>query len=92
MNGYALDSTTTNLRSHVPCVYWETPLGFLVQLRKTLWSSYLEQYIENNIQGDYYTHALEVYHKFHVLNNPGERQTILNPSYHLRLLVTFSSV
>ena len=34
-----LDITTTDLSSHVPCVYRETLLGFLYYLRKSLWSS-----------------------------------------------------
>ena len=69
------DNTTTNLSSHVPCVYQETPLGYLVHMRKTLWTSCLEQYTENNIQGDYYTRTLVVYRELHLLDNPSERPT-----------------
>ena len=92
MNSCALDITTTNLSSHVPYVYWETPLRFLIQPRKTLWPSCLEKYTKNDIQGDYYARVLEVYRELHLLDSLGERPTILNPSYHLRLLATFSSV
>ena len=60
MDGCALDNTTTDLRSHVPCVYWETLLGFLVQLRKTLWPSCLEKYIEKKNRGDYYARTLSI--------------------------------
>ena len=91
MYGYALDNTTDSI-SHVPLVYWETPLGSLIHLRKSLWMSFLEPYTENNIRGDYYARTLDLYHELHLLANLGERPTILNPSYHLRLLVTFSSV
>ena len=76
MNGCALDITTTDLNSNIPCVYRETPLGYLVHLRKTLWSSCLEKYTENRILGDYYTCTLVVYHELHLLDNPGERPTI----------------
>ena len=92
MESCALDNATTDLSSHVPHVYWETLLGLLFQLRKTLWSSCLEKYTENRIQGDYYAHTPEVYCELHLLDNPSERPTILNLSYHLRLLVTFSSI
>ena len=92
VNGCALDNTTTDLSSHVPCVYRETPLGYLIYLRKSLWPSFLEPYTENIIWGDYYTRTLVVYRELHLLDNPGERPTILKPPYHLRLLVTFSFV
>ena len=71
MNGCALDNTTTDLISHVPCVYQETPLGYPVHMRKTLWPYCLEKYTENNIQGDYYARTLEVYREWRLLNNPG---------------------
>ena len=70
MNGCALDITTTDLNSHVPCVYWETPLGCLIYLRKALWLSCLEPYTENKIWGYYYACALEVYHDLHLLDGP----------------------
>ena len=82
--GYALDNTTTNLISHVPWVYWETPLGYLIHLRKSLWPSCSEPYTKNNIQGDYYTRTLEVYHEWHLVDNPGERPDYLNPSCHFK--------
>ena len=44
---------------------------------------YLEPYTENNIQGDYYACTLEVYHEWHLLDNPGERPDFLN-SYHFK--------
>ena len=91
MNGCALDNTTTDLSSHVPCVYQETPLGYPDHLIKKLWSSCVDQYTENNIQGDYYAHTHEVYRELHLLDNPGERPTIMNLSYNLSLFVTFSS-
>ena len=81
VNGCALDITTIDLSSHVPCVYRETPLGYLIYLRKSLWSSYLEPYTENSIQGDYYTRTLEVYREWNLLDNPGERPDFLNSSY-----------
>ena len=87
VNGYALDNTTTDLSSHVPCVYWETPLGYLIHLRKSLCPSCLEPYTENNIQRDYYARTLEVYHEWHLLDNPGERLDYLNSSCHLSVLV-----
>ena len=90
MNGCALDNTTTNLSSHVPCVYWETPLGYPDHLRKTLWSSCVEKYTKKKIQGGYYARTPKVYHKLDLLDNPSERPTILNLSYHLILHVTFS--
>ena len=77
VNNCALDNTTTNLSSHVPCVYQETPLGFLVQLRKTIWLSCLEKYTKNNIWGDYYACTSVVYHKLHLLDNPGEARRLL---------------
>ena len=87
MNGYALDSTTTDLISHVPCVYRETPLGYLIHPRKALWPTWLEPYTENNIWEDYYTHTLEVYHEWHLLDNLGERPDYMISSYHLSLLI-----
>ena len=84
MNGYALNNTTTDLSSHVPCVYQETPLGYLIYLRKALWSSCLEPYNENNILGDYYTRTLEVYREWHLLDNSGERPDYLKSSYHFK--------
>ena len=87
MNGCALDSTTTDLSSHVPRLYQETPLGYLIYLRKALWPSCLEPYTENNIRGDYYACSLEIYREWHLLDNPGERLNYLNSSYHLSLLV-----
>ena len=84
MNGYALDNTTTDLSSHVPCVCRETPLGYLIHLRKSLWSSFLEPYTENKIQGDYYARTLEVYREWHLLDNPSERLDYLNSSYHFK--------
>ena len=86
MNGCALD-INTDLSSHVPCVYRETPLGYPIYLRKSLWSSCVEKYIENNIWGDYYTCTPVVHRKWHLLENPGERPDYLNSSYHLSLLV-----
>ena len=74
--GYGLDSTTINLSSHVPWVYRETPLGYLIYLRKSLWTSCVEQYTKNNILGDYYARNLVVYRALHLLDNPGERPTI----------------
>ena len=74
--GYALDNTTTDLSSHVPCVYRETPLGYLIYLRKSLWPSFLEPYTENNIRGDYYARTLVVYHELQLLDNPDERPNI----------------
>ena len=56
-------------------------LGYPIHLRKALWPSCVEQYTENNIQGDYYAGNLVVYHELHLLDNPGERPVILNPSY-----------
>ena len=91
MNSCALDNTTTDLSSHVPCVYRETPLGYPDHLRKSIWPSYVEQYTENNIQRDYYACTPEVYRELHLLYNLGERSAIMNPSYHLSLLVTFTS-
>ena len=79
-----LENTTTNLSSHVPCVYRETPLGYLIYLRKSLWSSYLEPYTKNNIRKDYYACTLEVYHEWHILDNPSERYDYLNPSFHFK--------
>ena len=87
MNGCALDITTTDLSSHVPCVYRETPLGYLIFLRKSLWLSCLEPYTKNNIQGDYYARTLVVYHEWHLLDNPSERPDYLNSSCHLSSLV-----
>ena len=84
MNDYALDNTTTDLSSHVPCVYQETPVGYLIYLRKALWPSCLEPYTKKNIQGDYYAHTLEVYHEWHLLDNPGQRPEYLNPSCHFK--------
>ena len=60
VNGCALDSTTTDLSSHVSCVYRETLLGFLIQLRKTLWPSSLEKYIKKSTRGDYYARTLSI--------------------------------
>ena len=60
VDGFLLNNTTTNLSSHIPCIYRETLLGFLVQLRKTLWPSCLEQYTEKNTQGDYYACTLSI--------------------------------
>ena len=37
MNGYALDITTTDLSSHVPCVYRETLLGILKPSELSFW-------------------------------------------------------
>ena len=65
--GYALYNTTTDSSSHIPWVYRETPLGYLIHLRKSLWPSCLEPYTENNIWGDYYARTLEVYHEWHLL-------------------------
>ena len=76
MNGCALDNTTIDLSFHVPCVYRENPLGYLDHLRKSLWPSCVEQYTENNIQGDYYARTLVVYRELHLLENHGERLTI----------------
>ena len=84
---YALGITTTDLSSHVPCVYRETPLGYLIYLRKALWPYFLDPYTENNIWGDYYAHILVVYREWHLLDNPGERPDYLNSSCHLSLLV-----
>ena len=84
MNGCALDNITTDLSSHIPCVYRETPLGYLIYLRKTLWPSCLEPYTKKSIQGDYYACTLEVYHEWHLLDNLGERPDFLNSSYHFK--------
>ena len=51
----------------------------------------MEKYTKKNIQGDYYTRTPKVYRELHLLDNLGEKATIMNPSYHLSLLVTFSS-
>ena len=51
-------------------------------MRKALWSSCLDPYTENSIQGDYYARALEVYREWHFIDTPGERPDVLNPSYH----------
>ena len=48
--GYTLENTTTDLSSHVLCVYRETPLGYLIHLRKSLWSSFLEPYTEKTFR------------------------------------------
>ena len=53
-------------------------------MRKSLWSSCLEPYTEKNIQGYYYARTLEVYHEWHLLDNPGERLDFLNPSCHFK--------
>ena len=82
--GYALDNTTTDLSSHVPCVYRETPLGYLIYLRKALWPSCLDPYTKNSIWGDYYTCTHEVYHEWYLLDNPGERPDYLNLSCHFK--------
>ena len=84
MDGCALDNTTTDLSTHLPCVYRETTLGYLIHMRKALWLSYLEPYTKNNIRGDYYAHTLEVYREWHLLGNPSERLDYLNPSCHLK--------
>ena len=77
-------NTTTDLSSHVPCIYRETPLGYLIHLRKSLWPSCLEPYTKNNIHGDYYTRTLKVYHKWNLPDNPSERPDYLNSSYHFK--------
>ena len=46
--------------------------------------SCLEPYTENSIRGDYYAHTLEVYHEWHLLDNPGEKFDFLNSSYHFK--------
>ena len=76
MNGCALDNNTIDLSSHLPCIYQETPLGYPIYMRKSLWSSCVDKYAENNIQGDYYARTLVVYCELHLLENPGERPTI----------------
>ena len=85
--GYALDNTATDSISHVPWVYQETPLGYLIYLRKALWPSCLDPYTENNIWGDYYACTLEVYREWHRLDNPSERPGFWNPPVILSLLV-----
>ena len=82
--GYALDNTTTNSSSHIPWVYRETPLGYLIYLRKSLWSSCLEPYTKNSIQGDYYACTLEVYREWHLLDNPSERPDFLKSPCHFK--------
>ena len=64
----------------LPCVYRETPLGYLIHMRKDLWPSFLEPYTENNIRGDYYACTLEEYREWHLLDNPD----YLNPSCHFK--------
>ena len=51
-NGCALDNTTTDLRSHVPWLYKETPIETWNLLSKIL-TIMLLQCTENNTQGDY---------------------------------------
>ena len=84
VDGCALDNTTTDLSSHVSCVYQETPLGYLIYLRKALWLSRLDPYTENNIRGDYYARTLEVYHEWHLLTILVRDLTFLNSSYHFK--------
>ena len=40
------------------------------------WLSCLDPYTKNSIQGDYYAHTLEVYHKWHLPDNPSERPNL----------------
>ena len=59
-NNCALDNTTTEWSSHVPCVYRETLLGILRPCEHSPLTVLSSQYTKNNIWGDYYTCIVQV--------------------------------
>ena len=84
-NDCALDNTTMDLISHVPCVYWETLLGFLYHLRKSLWSSCWSNIVRTTLRDQLRTCCLVSGVFRWGMVDPPHRVLLLDPTVYRKL-------